>query len=130
MRYKNSLVYVQRQTNLMSSDLRDFAKVYINDIVIFSKTLDKHLQHLIVLFDRLLSYNVILNLKKTFLEYSFIVLFEQVVDALELIIANEKLAIIANLIFSYILKKLEIYVDLTDHLRMYVSWHVRISLLL
>jgi hypothetical protein len=104
----------------MLSDLRDFVRAYIDDIVIFSKTLEKHLHHLSLLFNRLLSYNVILNSKKVFLDYSSIMLLDQMIDALDLIIVEEKLTVIVNLVFSYTLKKLKIYVDLTDHLRVYV----------
>ncbi len=128
MNYKNSFVYVQRQTDFMLSDLRDFVKAYIDDIVIFFKTLENHLHHLSLLFNRLLNYNVILNSKKVFLDYSFIMLLDQMIDALDLITAKEKLTIIVNLIFSYTLKKLKIYLDLIDHLRVYVFWYAQVSL--
>jgi hypothetical protein len=128
MSYKNSLVYVQRQTNLMLSDLRNFVRAYIDDIVIFFKTLEEHLHHLSLLFNRLLSYNVILNSKKAFLDYSSIVLLDQMIDALDLITVEKKLTVIVNLIFFYTLKKLEIYVDLIDHLRVYVLWYAQVSL--
>jgi hypothetical protein len=53
MGYKNSSSYVQRQTDLMLKNLRDFVRAYMNDIVIFSKTLDDHLLHLREVFQRL-----------------------------------------------------------------------------
>jgi hypothetical protein len=128
MSYKNSFVYVQRQTNFMLSDLRNFVKAYIDDIVIFFKTLEEHLHHLSLLFNHLFNYNVILNSKKVFLNYSFIILLDQMIDAFDLIIVEKKLIIIVNLIFLYTLKKLKIYVDLIDHLRIYVFWYAQVSL--
>jgi hypothetical protein len=50
MSYKNSSSYVQRQTNLMLKNLRDFVRAYMNDIVIFFKTLNDHLLHLKKIF--------------------------------------------------------------------------------
>jgi hypothetical protein len=97
----------------------------MNDIVIFFKTLNDHLRHLREVFQRLWHYNVALNLKKAFLNYSFIILLSQIIDVLELTIAEEKLVAIANLIFSLTLKELKIYLDLTKYLRVYVFWYAQ-----
>jgi hypothetical protein len=43
MSFKNFSSYVQRQTNLMLKDLREFVRAYMNDIIIFFKILDEHL---------------------------------------------------------------------------------------
>ena len=43
MKYKESSSYVQKQTNKIFRPIREFVKVYINDIIVFSKTLSKHL---------------------------------------------------------------------------------------
>jgi hypothetical protein len=105
----------------MLKNLRDFVKAYMNDIIIFSKTLNEHLNHLRRVFKRLQNYNVILNSKKIFLDYFSIVLLEQVVDAFDLTTTEKKLVAIVNLIFSLSLKKLKIYLDLIEYLRVYVS---------
>jgi hypothetical protein len=128
MSYKNSSSYVQRQTDLMLKNLRDFVRAYMNDIVIFSKLLNDHLHHLRQMFERLWHYNVALNSKKTFLKYSLIMLLEQVVDALSLITSKEKLIAIVNLTFSLTLKELKTYLDLIDYMRVYVSWYAQTSL--
>ncbi len=120
MSFENSSFYVQRQTNLMLKDFRSFVRAYINDIMIFFKILDEHLNHLRQIFKRLQNYNVTLNSKKVFLEYSSIVLFEQIINALDLITTKEKLVAIANLIFSLTLKELKKYLKLTEYLRVYV----------
>jgi hypothetical protein len=114
----------------MLKNLREFVKAYMNDIMIFFKTLNDHFTHLRAVFERLWHYNVALNLKKVFLDYSSIVLFEQMINALNLITAKEKLATIANFAFSIILKKLKTYLELTSYMRMYVSWYAQTSLLL
>jgi hypothetical protein len=128
MSFKNSSFYVQRQTNLMLKDLREFVRIYMNDIMIFFKNLEDHLMHLRQIFKRLQNYNVTLNSKKVFLEYLSIVLFDQIVNALNLMTAEKKLVAIVNLVFSLTLKKLKIYLDLIDYLRVYVSWYAQVSL--
>ena len=50
MRYKGSPPYVQRQTNKLLRPYQSFAKAYINDIIVFFKTLVEHLQHLRIIF--------------------------------------------------------------------------------
>jgi hypothetical protein len=127
MSFKNSSIYVQRQTNLMFKDLRVFAKTYLNDIMIFFKNLNDHLEHLRRMFQWLQNYNVILNSKKVFLEYFFIVLLKQIVDVLELTTTKEKLTIIINLAFSRSLKELKTYLKLTEYLRVYVFWYAQAS---
>jgi hypothetical protein len=92
----------------------------MNDIMIFSKTLNDHFDHLRQMFQRLQNYNVTLNLKKIFLRYSFIILLSQIVDVLDLITVEKKLVAIANLVFSITLKELKIYLRLTKYLRVYV----------
>jgi hypothetical protein len=127
MSYKNSSIYVQRQIDLMLKNLRSFVRVYMNDIIIFFKTLKDHFAHLRLVFERLWHYNVALNLRKIFLEYSSIVLLEQIVDVLDLITIDEKLTAIANLTFSFTLKKLKTYLKLTKYLRVYVAWYAQTS---
>ena len=71
MNFKNSFVYVQRQTNFFFKNLREFAKIFIDDIVIFSQIKKKHLKHLKTVFERLFSYDVIFNSTKNFLNFFF-----------------------------------------------------------
>jgi hypothetical protein len=41
--FKNSVSYVQRQINRILRPVRHFARAYIDDVVVFSKTLEEHL---------------------------------------------------------------------------------------
>ena len=49
----NAPATFQRTMNLILSDLRDFCLVYIDDIVVFSRNLQEHLQHLCTVLQRL-----------------------------------------------------------------------------
>ena len=113
MKFKNSPAYVQRQTDLMLKDMKSFAKIFINDIIIFSRIREDHLQHLKMIFEKLNEYEITLNSIKIFLEYLFLILLKQIVDALNLITAEKKLAAISKLIFSKTFKDLKTYLSLT-----------------
>ena len=75
-------------------------------------------------------YDVILSFKKSFFEYSLIILFDQIVNVFEMITSEKKLAAIIKLIFSKIFKKLKIYVKLTNWMRNYISYYAQILKLL
>lgn len=86
----------------------------MNDIVIFSQSLNKHIEHLRAIFELFVMRNICLALKKTFLKYSSITLLEQKIDDLELINVFEKLAAIIKLRFLITLNELDTYLDLTS----------------
>jgi len=50
MNAKNLSSYVQRKIDNILRSYREFARVYINDIVIFSKTLNDHIDYLYLIF--------------------------------------------------------------------------------
>ena len=114
MKFKNFFAYVQKQIDFMLKNFREFVKTYIDDIVFFSIFLDQHIEHFDKGFQRFFKYDVILSSKKSFFEYSSIVLFDQIVNVFEMTIFEKKLAIIVKLIFSKIFKKLKTYVKLIN----------------
>jgi hypothetical protein len=83
-------------------------------VIVFSKTLKEHLEHLTQLFALFQHLNITLKAKKTYLKYSSISLLKQKIDSLDLIIAENKLKIIVKLTFSRILKDLKKYLDAID----------------
>ena len=127
MKFKNSSTYVQKQTNFMLKKFRNFVKIYIDDIVFFFVFLNQHIKHLNKSFQRLFKYNVILNSRKSYFEYSFIVLFDQIMNVFEMTIFEEKFATIIKLAFSRIFKKLKTYVKLTDWMRNYISYYAQVA---
>lgn len=56
MKFKNISSYVQRQIDNIFRKFKDFCRIYIDNIVIVNKTLNKHIEHfhkIIELFNRL-----------------------------------------------------------------------------
>ena len=112
MRYKKSPSYVQRQTDLLLRSLRHNVRAYIDDLIIFFKTLKKHLLHLQQLFALCRDKRICLNPGKSYLKYFFIVLLDQRVNSLKLFTSKEKIATIAVLTFLKSLRELEIFLDM------------------
>ena len=69
MGYRNSPSHAQRCIDRILRGHRGYARAYIDDIVIFSKTHEEHLKHLRAVFTELTDFNVCLSPKKSFLGY-------------------------------------------------------------
>jgi hypothetical protein len=126
MRHRNTSAYVQRE---MNNILREYSwvKTYIDNVIVFSKTLKEHLEHLNHLFALFEKLNITLKTKKTYLEYLSIPLLKQKVNSLEFTIAENKLKTIVKLSFWKILKDLKRYLEVIDWLRDYVTYYAQKS---
>ena len=127
MGYRNSPAYVQRMIDRVLRKHRAYARAYIDDIVIFSHSLEEHLQHLRAVFAELLKFNICLSPKKSFLGYPSVQLLGQKVDALGLATDKEKLAAIARLCFPRNLRQLDHYLGLTGYLRQYIPYYSAVA---
>ena len=120
MSYRNSSFYIQRQIDKVLRSY-DFAKAYIDDIVVYFKSQQEHFTHFRQIFSVLKNNNIFVNSKKIFIEYSSIYLLSQHVNSLKLAIDEQKLKTIAQLVFSKTLKQFEIYLNLTNWFRDYIK---------
>ena len=127
MSFKNSSLYVQRQTNQMLRSYREFSKIYINDIIIFFKTFNEHVKHLRQIFRLFQQKRVNLTFIKSFLNYSFITLLNQRVNNLNLSISKKKIVIITFLQFSTSLRDLKYFFDLIDWLRHCINNYTQLT---
>ena len=121
MSYKNSSFYVQRQTNKLLRSYKQFAKTYVDDIIVHFKILQKHLKHLRTLFQMFRTKRINLVVTKSFLAYFSVTLLDQRVDSLDMSITVEKIIVIISLRFSLNLRDLEIFMKFTDWLRSSIS---------
>ena len=60
----NALAVFQRLMSVVLHDCQGFATAYLDDIMIFSETFEKHLEHLGIIFDNLRQHRLELTLKK------------------------------------------------------------------
>ena len=126
MGYCNSSSYIQWQMNKILHLFCTFAQEYVNDIIIFSKTLNEHVHHLHQVFSLFQDLSISLKSKKFYLDYSTVTLLEQWVDVLNLFTSEKKIRALTDLQFPTILKILEIYLDLMGWLHFYILYYVQI----
>ena len=125
MRFKNSSFYVQRIMNKTLRDFKNFCRVYIDDIVLFFKTFDDHVEHFRRLFVKLVELRITFNLKKTFLNYFSITLLEQKIDVFDFSTIEKRIVVIKIIRFSKNLKVLKIYLNLTNYQRKKLVWYAQ-----
>src|SRR5205809_4759551 len=77
MNYQESFLYAQHMMNMILKSHKFFICCYIDDIVIFSKTLKNHLKHLNIIFSLFDKMKITLKEVKTHLDYSSIILLNQ-----------------------------------------------------
>jgi len=84
------------------------------------------LKHLHAVFQLFSKKRVSISSKKSFIDYSSIILLNQKVNDFNLTISVEKLKTIISLDFSWTLRALNIYLNIIDWLRNYVSYYAQI----
>ena len=126
MGFRNSPAYVQRMIDGILRPFRDFCRAYVDDIVIFSASLEEHTAQLHQVFTKLDEFNIHISPRKSFLGYPSVHLLGQKVDALGLATNEEKLAAIANLTFPRTLRQLETYLGMTGYQRQYVPFYAAV----
>ena len=117
-------VYVQRQIDRLFRVYRKFVKTYVDDIVIFSRIWQKHVNHLRQIFIKLINVNIFIKFIKTFIDYSSMQLLNQKIDSFDLFINEKKLKIIVKFQFFRTFRQLKICFDFIDWMRKYVSFYV------
>ena len=125
MSYKKSSFYVQRQTDKLLRSYKKFIWIYVNDIIIYSRTLKEHLNHLIIIFQLFRNKRVNLTSTKFYLNYSSVILLSQRINNLNMFIFAKKIIAITSLRFSYILQDLEIFLNLIEWLRSSISYYAQ-----
>ena len=125
MNYQEFLSYAQHMMNMILHSHKFFACCYIDDIIIFSKTLENHFQYLNMIFSLFNRLEIILKKIKTHLNYSSIILLNQQIDDFDMTISKKWIAALQNLSFSKTLKNLKIYLDLIKWLCQYISYYAQ-----
>lgn len=69
MGYMNSVVHVQRFGKQQFREFLAFLKIYIDDWLIHSHSLEEHLAHLKRIFTKMMELKVSLSLRKTHIGY-------------------------------------------------------------
>ena len=127
MGYKGSPPYVQRQTDKLLRPFKDFAKAYVDDIIVFSHSLEEHLEHLERLLSMFREKRVNLSPGKSFLGYPSVRLLGQRVDALGMTTSEDKIKAISEKAFPEHLRDLETYLGMTGWLRHTIAGYAQVA---
>ena len=125
MKFKNSSIYVQKKIDIILRVYKTFAKIYVDDIVVFNHILKKHVNHFRQIFQLLNFYDIRLLFKKSYFNYFTITLLNQKMNAFDLTITTNKLVVITNLKYFHILKNLKIYFEFIEWLKNYIIWYAQ-----
>ena len=114
MKFKNSILYVQKKLDGFLRLYRHFAKCYIDNIIIFFRSAKEHFQYLKTIFALFARFKIILKSKKSYLNYLSIILLEQKMNDFEFITIEKRITTIKKMRFSKTLKTLEIYLEMIN----------------
>ena len=126
MKCKNSVAYVQRQMNTFLKHLI-FAKIYIDNIIIKSKSMRKHMIHFRTVFKLFNKLNISIKSIKIFIVYSDVVLLKQKINVLNFTTTKERLKAIAEIKFSEIFENLKHYLKLTNYIKDHIYFYSTIA---
>ena len=127
MGYCNSVQHVQRQLDRILRRFREFCRAYVDDIVIWSDTLDDHIEHLHQVFKALDELDVSLSPAKSFLGYPTATVLGQRVNGFGLTAHEDKIRAILDIKFPSTLHQLEHYLGLTGWLRQHIPYYAQIT---
>ena len=121
--YQEFSLYTQYMMNMILHSHKFFIHYYINNIIIFSKILENHLQYLNMIFSLFNRLEIILKRIKTHLDYLSIILLDQQVNNFDMTFLKKQIITLWDLSFSEILKDFKIYLNLTEWLQQYISYY-------
>ena len=127
MGFKGSVPYVQRKMDDFLRPYRHFARCYVDDIVIFSRSINEHLQHLKIIFSLFASLKITLEPKKSYLAYPSVTLLGQKVDGFGMTTTAERVAAIKDIRFPDTLQALETYIGMANWLRSNIKYFAQIA---
>ena len=112
--FKKSSPYAQHQLNAMLKSFKNFVKIYIDDIMMFSKMFNEHLEHFAKIFQFFKNHNISMFFIKSFFSFFDIILLKQRVNSFEMNIMKNKIKIIFAFSFFMILKELNYFLNLIN----------------
>lgn len=113
--------------NNILREFRAFSRAYIDDVVVFSKTLEDHCRHLHAVFTKFQDLGISLKPTKALMGYPLITLLGQNVDDLGPTINEDRIRALKRLQFPRTLSTLKRYLGLTGWLRNFIPYYAQSS---
>ncbi|EAQ86812.1 hypothetical protein CHGG_08065 [Chaetomium globosum CBS 148.51] len=126
MGYRNSPAHVQRIMDQLLNPHAEYARAFIDDIVIFSNDAEDHLKHLERIFRLFHDKNVAIAPTKSFIGYPSVELLGFRVNSLGLTTTAQRVEAFRNLAFPKTLKALEQWIGATGFLRHLIPYYAQL----
>ena len=118
----NNLISFQQYMNDVLWDfLNDFCQVYLDDILIYSKTQQEHKQHVKMILNRLREVSLQMNIRKCEFNVEKIVFLEVIVFKQSLRINSVKMKVIVNWTTSINLKEVQNFVRFVNFYHRFIK---------
>ena len=110
----------------MFRPFKHFAKIYIDDIIIFSKIINEHVFHFKQFF-LFRQRRVNLSLTRIFVYYPSVRILKQRIDALNMTTFENEIEAISAIKFSENLRDFEIFLKMTNWLKSFIPRYVQLT---
>ncbi len=128
---KNAPTLFQRMMNhILQEYLDDFIAVYLNDIIIYSKTFKKHIEHVIKVLEKLKEVNLIIKLRKCKFFEAEISFLGHIIGRYELRLDLEKIQKIKKLLTLIDLTSLRLVLGLFLYYKRFIKNFSKIAKLI
>ena len=127
MGYCNSPGHMQRYMDKILEPHKEYAKCYIDDVVIFSKNYEDHLRHLQRVLNCLAAAGMTLSPEKCYVGFHSVQLLGRMVDRYGLSTVKEKTDAISKIPFPKTLCDLEHFLGLANYYRTFVGRYAGIT---
>ncbi len=118
----NKLIFFQQYMNdVLWNFLNDFCQVYLNDILIYSKTRKKHKDHVKLVLSRLRKAELQMNIWKCKFDVEETVFLEVIISELNLRMNFSKVTVIVSWITSINLKEIQSFVRFVNFYRCFIK---------
>ncbi len=118
----NKLIFFQQYMNdVLWNFLNDFCQVYLDDILIYSKTRKKHKDHIKLVLSQLREVELQMNIWKCKFNVKETVFLEVIVSELDLRMNLSKVIVIVSWITSINLKKIQSFVRFVNFYRHFIK---------
>ena len=125
MGFKNLPSFVQKIIDKILKPLKKFAKIYIEDIVSYSKKFETYINHLRQFFEMLTKLNVIFFIKKNVPELFQYHFLGQKIDAFGMSTTPERIKPLQTIGFPKNLQTLKQYLGTTGYLRNKIPYNIQ-----
>jgi len=117
----DSIFFQQYMNDVLWNFLNDFCQVYLDDILIYSKTQKKHKQHVRLILDRLQDADLQIDIQKCEFDVEETVFLKIIVSEQDLCMNFIKVKVIVNWATSINLKEMQSFVNFVNFYRCFIK---------